>query len=80
MSGSSLDGLDIAFVELEESFGKWTFTIVEAECIPYSAEWEQKLRGAINLSARDYLLLDAEYGHYIGKTVSLFMDRHQLGY
>lgn len=80
MSGSSLDGLDIAFVELEESFGKWTFTILEAECIPYPLEWEQKLRNTTLLTARDYLLLDADYGHYIGKAVSSFIDRHQLGY
>jgi anhydro-N-acetylmuramic acid kinase len=27
MSGSSLDGLDIAFVELEENRGKWTYEV-----------------------------------------------------
>jgi anhydro-N-acetylmuramic acid kinase len=35
MSGSSLDGLDIAFVELQAKPGQWDFDIVEAECIPY---------------------------------------------
>jgi anhydro-N-acetylmuramic acid kinase len=80
MSGSSLDGLDMAFVELEESFGKWSFSILHAECIPYSTEWEQKLREATSLSARDYLLLDTEYGHHIGQSVSSFIDRHQLRY
>ena len=34
MSGSSLDGLDIAFVELEELGGKWSYQIVGSDCIP----------------------------------------------
>ena len=30
MSGSSLDGLDIAFVHFEETAGKWQFEIQES--------------------------------------------------
>ena len=44
MSGSSLDGLDIAFVEFQEQGGKWTYDIIQADCYPYSAEWEERLR------------------------------------
>lgn len=80
MSGSSLDGLDIAYVELEESFGKWRFSVLQAACMPYSPEWEGRLRNATNLTARDYLLLDAEYGHYIGQQVNTFMQHHELAY
>ena len=39
MSGSSLDGLDIAFVEFHEHAGKWSYKIVEAECYLYTDEW-----------------------------------------
>ncbi len=34
MSGSSLDGMDLAFVELEEKGGKWEYRIMDAECLP----------------------------------------------
>ena len=80
MSGSSLDGLDIAFVELEETAGRWQFQILQAECMPYSNEWTSKLKNAIHLSAKDYMLLHAEYGHYIGKAVQTFIDKHELTY
>ncbi len=43
MSGSSLDGLDIAFVHFEETAGKWQFEILETACIPYTAEWKKNL-------------------------------------
>lgn len=80
MSGSSLDGLDIAFIELEELSGRWSFHILQAECAPYSDEWSNKLRNAVHLSARDYLLLHTEYGHYIGMQVKEFMVKHALDF
>lgn len=80
MSGSSLDGLDLAFVEFEENAGRWSFEILEADCLPYSQEWSERLRNAIHLSAKDYMLLHAEYGHYIGKQVVQFMQAHEMQY
>ncbi len=48
MSGSSLDGLDIAFVEFQEQGGKWSYEILEADCYAYPDEWIAKLKNAIN--------------------------------
>lgn len=78
MSGSSLDGLDIAFTTFTETGGKWTFEIIEAECIAYSSEWQLQLRMATALPAMDYQLLHTCYGHYIGDQVNQFIHRHQL--
>jgi len=80
MSGSSLDGLDIAFVELNENAGTWGFEILAADCYEYSEEWISKLKNAIHLNALDYQLLHAEYGHYIGKEVNRFIDENNLHY
>ena len=80
MSGSSLDGLDIAFVEFQEQGGKWTYEILQADCYAYTNEWVAKLSDAINLSARDYQLLHAEYGHYTGQQINKFIEEHQLHY
>ena len=78
MSGSSLDGLDIAFTEFTETGGKWAFEIVAADCIEYSNEWQQKLSTATTLSALEYQLLHSEYGHFIGEQINHFIDRHNL--
>ena len=78
MSGSSLDGLDIAFVEFVETAGKWTYEIIHADCIGYSKEWGDKLKNAVSLSALDYQLLHTEYGHYIGKQVNAFIEKYGL--
>ncbi len=80
MSGSSLDGLDIAYVHLEETAGQWQFEIRETACIPYSPEWKQKLSSLTGLSARDYLPLHVSYGHWLGKSVNDFLDEKNLAY
>ncbi len=80
MSGSSLDGLDIAFVEFQEQGGKWSYEILQADCYAYTNEWVAKLSDAINLSAREYQLLHAEYGHYTGEQINKFIEEHQLHY
>lgn len=78
MSGSSLDGLDIAFVEFNETAGQWNYQIKYAACIDYDDNWSQKLRGAIHLSAKDYQLLHTEYGRYMGVMVNEFIKEFQL--
>lgn len=78
MSGSSLDGLDIVFATLTEIRGQWTFEIKEAESIPYEQSWANRLADAVNLPAREYLLLHTAYGHYTGQQIMGFIERHQL--
>ena len=78
MSGSSLDGLDIAFVLFQESSGKWTYTIECAGCLEYTMEWHQKLEGAIHLPAKEYLLLHSAYGKYTGEKVNEFIEINAL--
>lgn len=80
MSGSSLDGLDIAFVEFQENAGKWKFEILETACAGYSQEWMHRLNGATGLSAVEYQLLHIDYGHWLGQQVNNFIEEHGLQY
>lgn len=80
MSGSSLDGLDIAFARFEEGAGKWRFDMEETSCVPYPEVWKKNLSGLTNLSARDYLLMHSAYGHYLGSCVNDFLEEKNLAY
>ena len=80
MSGSSLDGLDIVYVHLQEVAGKWNFEIIQSACYPYNREWIMRLRSATGLTAWDYQLLHVAYGHYLGEQVNLFMQQNDLYY
>ncbi len=78
MSGSSLDGLDLVFAELEEIGGEWSYQIGASACYAYDKEWTERLRTAVNLSAYEYLLLHSAYGKYIGEQVNRFIEQFEL--
>jgi anhydro-N-acetylmuramic acid kinase len=80
MSGSSLDGLDIAFVEFQENAGTWNYEIRQADCYSYNEGWAERLRSATSLNSVDYQLLHVEYGHYIGDQINKFIEEYNLHY
>jgi anhydro-N-acetylmuramic acid kinase len=80
MSGSSLDGLDVAFAEFREHAGKWSYEIKEADCYSYTDAWIKKLKNAISLNALGYQVLHVAYGHYIGQQVNKFIEEKKLNY
>lgn len=78
MSGSSLDGLDIVFAELEETRGNWNYTIKACECYEYDEEWKNNLSNAKSLNAYDYMLLHINYGKYFAAAVNRFINENDL--
>src|ERR1700741_4171821 len=80
MSGSSLDGLDIAHVQLEEVRGAWSYQILRADCIAYTDKWVHDLSHAYDLRLPDFLLLNTHYGRYLGHQVNEFIARHDLAH
>jgi anhydro-N-acetylmuramic acid kinase len=78
MSGSSLDGLDIAYVNIQETGGNWAYEFIATQIHTYSNEWVHKLKTATTLNAYDYQLLHTAYGHYIGNAVNKFIEENML--
>lgn len=79
MSGTSLDGLDIAFCQFESgSNGEWSYQIKAAECFPYDKFWKQKLSMAHLLNGLDLLMLNNAYGLYIGEIINSFRDKYSV--
>lgn len=75
MSGTSLDGLDIVFVEFISENNKWDFNIISAETFDYSDNWIKKLKNASTISGEELLALNSEYGRFIGKQINDFLIR-----
>lgn len=77
MSGTSLDGVDIACCTF--SFRKnWSFTIDKAETIQYSTSWLKKLREAHQLSSEKLAELDSAYGNFLGTLCSNFIRKNKI--
>lgn len=80
MSGSSLDGIDLVFVEFSEKAGSWQYEILISACVEYDASWISKLQSATLLSAKDYQLLHTEYGKFLGETINEFIEQNDLSH
>lgn len=78
MSGTSLDGVDIAFCTFIFKDGKWDYTIEKAETVTYSNEWKTRLSNLENTSAFEFVRTDSEYGHYLGKITNEFHQKHNI--
>lgn len=78
MSGSSHDGLDIAFAEITDVRNDWTFEIKHAACIPFEKEMEQQLRHAAALPVPEFLKLHTAFGRWIGTQVVDFINTNEL--
>jgi anhydro-N-acetylmuramic acid kinase len=78
MSGTSLDGVDIALCILIEDKGIWSFIIENAETIPYPVEWRTRLQYLPNASAMELAKSHADYGHYLGRLTNDFLTHHSL--
>jgi anhydro-N-acetylmuramic acid kinase len=78
MSGTSLDGLDIAFCEFENIASGWTYKIRIAETIPYPEEWRNRLVTLEKGSAHDFATTDIEYGQFTGRLTKSFIDKHNI--
>ena len=76
MSGSSLDGLDIALVRFQEESNRYCFQILEAETLPYLDFWKTQLSEAFHKQPEDLKELDKAYGKYLGEQVLTFDQKH----
>ena len=76
MSGSSLDGLDLALVKFIEEGEHYDFQILAAETLPYPNFWKTQLSEAFHKRPEDLVQLDKDYGRYLGEQVLAFAKKH----
>jgi anhydro-N-acetylmuramic acid kinase len=75
MSGTSLDGMDLAAVEFRFENGCWQFSVAFAETVTYPDIWLEKLKTAPSLSGEKLMELHSNYGHYIGNEINRFIRK-----
>ena len=78
MSGSSLDGIDLALVRFTSDNGHYAYDIVDAKTLPYSLSWQQRLANAFLSKPEDLVPLDKEYGTYLGQCVAEYLQQHHV--
>ena len=83
MSGSSLDGLDVAYCRLDTVWEGGVFLVKDwelllADTLPFTADWQQRLRELPAASALDFCSAHAAFGHYMAELVNHFFEDKKL--
>ncbi len=78
MSGTSMDGVDLAHCTFENINEKIHYSVNIGETIPYPQAWYMRLRNLPNASAQEYAETHSLYGRYLGSLIKEFCTRHQL--
>ncbi len=73
MSGTSLDGIDLAFITFAKS-EVWTYKIHKAVTIPYPEIWKERLQNGIYLGEEELQALNIEYTKYLGEIIKRFVS------
>jgi anhydro-N-acetylmuramic acid kinase len=73
MSGTSLDGLDLAYCSFLRNFGNWYYKVMDAVTIPYSLDFKTILSSLVNSSALELVKMDAELGVFIADAILDFI-------
>ncbi|TXF85661.1 anhydro-N-acetylmuramic acid kinase [Neolewinella aurantiaca] len=80
MSGSSLDGLDLAVCRFQLDRAEHPLVpeweIMAAETDPFPPMWRARLRSAPHLPGRELWRLHTDLGHWLGQRARSFLDRY----
>lgn len=78
MSGTSLDGIDLAHIEFRLKDSKWTFKILESETISYSLSWITNLKLAVDYPKIELDKLNSAYTELLGNIIPEFIEKHKI--
>ena len=78
MSGTSMDGLDIAHVLFEQENNKWKFKLLKSKTYPYTTEFHNALSSATSLNVPEFLMLDKRIGKIFAEMVNDFISKNDI--
>ncbi len=77
MSGTSLDGIDLAHITFE-FHNEWAFKIHNAETVSYTEEWKTKLSNLVNCNLETLKQIDEDYTIYLSEIISAFIQKYHI--
>lgn len=75
MSGTSLDGVDLALCKFTQIDASISYELISAETIAYPYYMREKLDDALYISAQDLHYLDQELGKFYASNILKFIDK-----
>ncbi len=80
ISGSSLDGLDVALCSFTFDKGRYleSWAINYCTTLPFTDAWQQKLSQVAGSSGEELIRTDVDFGHYIGRQVTKVIQENDL--
>lgn len=77
MSGTSLDGIDLAYITFERH-DSWIFKIHYTETVCYSKDWKNQLSNLVRKDLKTIKQIDEDYTTYLSGIINAFIKKHQL--
>jgi anhydro-N-acetylmuramic acid kinase len=78
MSGTSLDGVDLAYIDFNIQNGEYKYEIKEAATIPYNKEWIVRLKNAVDFIELQLQQLDKDYTVLLSQIIKSFIEDNSL--
>jgi len=78
MSGTSLDGVDLAHIQFQLNDSKWAFKILESKTIGYSQSWINQLKKAVDYDEMQLEKINQEYTKLLASIISAFIEKHKI--
>ncbi|MFI5218705.1 MAG: anhydro-N-acetylmuramic acid kinase [Bacteroidia bacterium] len=78
MSGTSLDGVDIAYCVFQKKSGLWKYKILHAETIQYNYQWKNRLANLHKSDAETFVKTHTQLGKYFGELINKFIKKYKI--
>ena len=77
MSGTSLDGIDLAYIIFNFT-DHWNFKIEKCTTIPYSKEWTHVLQNLVSNTSNSLKEIDSNYTKHLAKVILDFIKKNNI--
>ena len=78
MSGTSGDGLDLAYCEFKLEHAQWSYQLLEHETVPFPEQLGLALKNSHLINGLELSILDVQFGKWMGEKVRLFVGDKQI--